>query len=195
MSHTHNFTDVQDEDIDWDLFSSINKNLPFEHKLFQIKWYNNLLPIHKMEHKIGQIPSAACPSDCGCPIENHYHLLQCMSNSMHDAWKLFYKSLEATLDNHQINPGLRRTLYNILTKIHPISNPKDLTETYDTLYHDQLKLGPRSIFMGLFILDWTTIQLNFRKLNNLPTKHNQAQLGIIAIGRALFQHVLNLWKL
>ena len=59
----------------------------------------------------------------------------------------------------------------------------------------QLRLGKRSIFLGLFVHDWLKIQHDFLVLNNLPHKQQQAQHALKMIARTLLQQVFELWTI
>ena len=93
---------------------------------------------------------------------------------------------------HQLNPGLCHALDHLLEPLVPLTNLLELTELYQKLYDKQQLLGICSIFMGYFLQDWQEIQHQYRKLNFLPTNHQQARQAVSSI---LFQHVYLIWDI
>ena len=75
----------------------------------------------------------------------------------------------------------------------PDKELQPLMETYQNILTQQLKLGHRSILMGYFHPLWQTTQHQYRKINFLPNKHQQAKTAITAIGFLLFKQVQTIW--
>ena len=80
-----------------------------------------------------------------------------------------------------------------MAPILPDKELQPLTETYQDIYNKQLLIGRRSIFMGYFHPLWQSTQHQYRKINFLPNKHQQAKTAITAIGFLLFKQVQTIW--
>jgi hypothetical protein len=178
ICHVHHWTDPQFHSIDWALFSAVtNSKSSFPNKLFKIRWFNHLLPLHSRQHKMGMSPSSHCPSNCGCTSEDDGHLLRCpnpdrrlhLSNLLQELRKLF--------DSHHVDPWLRQILFCIIAGIHPGTayNLAALTPPYRNLATAQRALGPHSLFYGVFHLSWVTLQDQYLQHQQKPRDRNQAR--------------------
>ena len=132
-----------------------------------------------------------CPSNCSHSSENDFHLLQCTAPILYNAWKSFYSLIDTILEKNHIEPSIRKTLYNIIYKIHPISSPKTSINHTIPSTKTNFSLAPAVFSLNHFFLTGHNSNKKYLKLNSLPSKQNHAQLGKISIGKALFQHVLN----
>ena len=195
LAKTHDKDPAEVANIDWKIMNALTKNVPFHQKLFGIKWRNNLLPIHKLEHKIGRIPSTECPAACGCKCKNHWHLLTCQSIPQQESWNSFHDELTDCFEKHQIDPALQRTLLLCLHSIILQSTNIKITGSYATLYKQQQTLGNQSLFLGWFSTNWTKIQQDFLHRNLRPRDKHQAYNGIKSIALLLAKQVHNIWKI
>ena len=128
-------------------------------------------------------------------INHHWHLLTCPSKLCKEAWITFYNKLDQICDEHNLDPGLRRVLTNILLPFGPSRELLELSESYQVLYDSQLRLGHRSLFLGLFLKTWSTTQLDYLQRNFLPHQHQQAPHVIKLITKLLLEQVHTIWHI
>jgi hypothetical protein len=74
----------------------------------------------------------------------------------------------------------------------PLDN---LTNEYRTVMQRQALLGPNSIFFGLFVHDWLTLQEQYLTQRKLPWDKHQAASGIQALIKSLLEQVHSVWLL
>ena len=79
----------------------------------------------------------------------------------------------------------------------PLTNEPErtLTTSYAALFGTQMMLGPRSLFLGLFLRDWKSLQHSYLKRNGYPYKQNQAEHAIVTIGQHFLRFAHQLWDL
>ena len=128
-----------ESNIDWKVFNNIQTQSNFNQYIFGVKWRNNCLPVNHMELYVGRVTDASCPSLCGCTDEDHSHLLLCPAHDQKESWTHFFSQMEQVYKSHNIDPGLRRVMTNLLQHLPFTLAPMDLTTTYLNIYETQMR--------------------------------------------------------
>jgi hypothetical protein len=194
----HGLTLDEYETIDWERLHASTRRLSFLLRLFVIKWVNDLLPLQRQQHRYKQSPSASCPSSCGHHDEDWNHFLRCSHTHRRTSWSDYSKTLSSVFETHNIDPSLRRALLSLLQVITPNTAPiplDNLPTEYSALLQAQSRLGPNSIFFGLFVNGWLALQDRYLVALQLPRDKHQAASGIHALIASLLEQVHSVWLL
>jgi hypothetical protein len=147
-------------------------------RFFFLKWLNNLLPVQEHMHRYGQASLAGCRDGCGCLSEDQLHLLRCPAPHRQEVLDPMLEDLDTLFLTHTIDPHLRRVLLTLVdpswgdpTEVHLPSEYKALLRFQHTLHAD-------SVFLCCFSKEWTRLQHNYLRLNNLSRGKRQAATGI-----------------
>jgi hypothetical protein len=194
----HGLTLDEYNTIRWERLHASTRQLSFLLRLFVIKWLNDLLPFQRQQHRYNQSPSPSCPSSCGCRDEDWTHFLRCSHPYRRQSWTDYRKALSPVFERHHIDPSLRRVLLSLLQVTTPTTAPiplDNLDEDYLALMHAQARLGPNSIFFGLFVNGWLALQDRYLVALQLPRNKHQAASGIHALLTSLLEQVHAVWLL
>jgi hypothetical protein len=125
-------------------------------------------------------PSAACPSDCGCPSEDDDHLLRCPRAERCALYQKLVTDLRKLFNTYHVDPWLRQILLSKIAAVHPSThfNLTALTPPYRDLALQQAGLGHSSLFYGYFHQGWILLQDAYLRSQHKPTERNQSRQAV-----------------
>jgi hypothetical protein len=148
--------------VDWPVFHSATLATTFLKRLFGIKMKNLLLPLQQQQqYRFRQIPSASCPSVCGCPEEDWTHFLRCPHLQRKQAWTAFVPMLTSTMERWQLNPSLRIILLHMIAPLTALLSSiplTDLADEYGMILTTQWPIGEDSLSFGFVSTEWVRLQ-------------------------------------